>query len=236
MQLRCPQCGAENRDDSLDFPLCHQCHEQLVACRQCRHFGQRAAGAPGCLHPTLGRQFRVTPYTAPPCGHFSPRPRSLAISTPLSQMHRAIWALAALLLLGSMLFAASALVSRVQPTDEVYLDLMAETPGPLAVGDRFCVNLLIHNQSDRASTPLTVVLPYELVQGFQITAISPTPTGEQDREQGHCLTFPSVRGHGWLDVRLDLQSIRTGTYDLRALLLDDQGAVKSPARFQLVVN
>src|SRR5512146_497495 len=106
MELRCPQCGALNREDSLDFPLCHQCHEELVRCRQCRHF---AHSPEGCTHPVYGPKLTVSATTLPPCGAFLPRPEYLAPVRPraLSQMPRALLALLAVALLGAVLMAAS---------------------------------------------------------------------------------------------------------------------------------
>ena len=235
MELRCPQCGAQNREDSLDFPICHQCHEELVKCRQCRHFGLSRDGAAGCQHPSIGRQFTVTANTPPPCGHFTARRHYLARGQPLAQIHRAVWALAAVVIMGMMVVGASILVSRMEPGETESLRLLVEGPGPVQVGQGFCVNCLVHNQSGQTSQPVYLALPAEIAARFDITGISPRPLPILERGGDRYFGFPPIPARGWLDVRLDMSGTRQGEFRLRPRIFAQDGLLKAQADLTLTV-
>ena len=234
MELRCPQCGALNRDDSLDFPLCHQCHEELVKCRQCRHFSL-AAERPGCEHPTYRSQVNVTATSLPPCGHFAPRPEYLPPARPLSQMHRAILVLLAVALLAAVLTAASVLVSQVDGAPDSF-DLVVDGPGPVAAGSDFCLSFLVHNQSNDQSEPIALVLPANLLDNFAITAVTPRPDKVVAQAGQRMLCYPALPGRGWLDVRLDVSGTRVGEYHLRPHLATQAGSLEAQAIINLTVR
>ncbi len=233
MELRCPQCGAVNRDDSLDFPLCHQCHEELVKCRQCRHFGQEA-DRPGCKHPTFGSQVSVTATSLPPCGHFTARPEYLPPARPLSQMHRAILVLLAVALLAAVLTAASVLVSQVEGAPDSF-DLVVDGPGRVAAGNDFCLSFLIHNQSNGESEPIALVLPANLLDNFTVTAVTPRPDKVVAQAGQQVLYYSALPGRSWLDVRLDLNGTHPGEYHLRPHLLTQAGSLQAQAIVNLTV-
>ena len=234
MEVRCPQCGAQNRDDSLDFPLCHRCHEELVRCRQCRHFGRSAQGASTCEHPVIG-PLQVTPEHVPNCGLFAARRHSLTGSHARAHIHRAVLALVAVVLGGMVLFAASAVVSELEVPHTVYLDLLAEGPGPVSVGTDFCVNCLVHNQSGDTSEPVVLLVPAELLRLCAVTAVAPEPVRSEYRGGDRYLYYPPLRPHQWLDVRLDLAALHPGEVAFRPRVFTTDGALKAQAHLGIEV-
>lgn len=93
-EFRCAQCGASTTDESLDFPFCPGCRENLLKCRYCLFYEE---GDGGCSHHEARERFEVSADSVPPCLYHRSRltPPALARAVP-----PALWVLA----LGGIVF------------------------------------------------------------------------------------------------------------------------------------
>ena len=150
--IRCPHCGTQNHADDFGYPRCSQCHEDLVRCSYCRHF---EGGA--CAHPRAHVHFTPDLEAAKSCPAFRSQ-FEVRDSRLFAQLPAPLWVVFLLTLIVGCLTAAAWFID---PYGRYFfgnpLDLRAEVPAIVTVGQPFTVTLRITNLLDKArSTPIYI--------------------------------------------------------------------------------
>ncbi|KPJ61937.1 hypothetical protein AMK68_05525 [candidate division KD3-62 bacterium DG_56] len=180
MELVCPQCGATNRDDSVDFPFCTHCHELLVKCGYCAHFDAAA----GVCRTAKSRGRRVSSDDGVDCPHY----RSILLST-VAFTQRVIapgkWVLA----VAAILFALIAVGTMIQPQSPAATSSNSVRPvrvrawweRSVKVGEPFEIDFTVANVDERASSgAVRLAIPAAFLDRFEVLSVEPTPSNPPD--------------------------------------------------------
>ena len=204
MELACPRCGALNREDAVDFPFCHQCHEPLVKCGYCRYFDP---GQVVCEHPRVVQR-QVAFETIPTCEFYTPT----ALRRWPSLRGRAVpapWWIAGLIcLLAVLLVIVLKVIPRMGPgIFEDTLELKSKWPAaPNTDGTLPITITIINPRSSRDATgPLLVRMPRVFYDDMRLAvdsdhSVDPKPLRHQTAGKSVLLRFPSVNPGATLTV------------------------------------
>jgi len=176
MELVCPQCGATNRDDSVDFPFCTHCHELLVKCGYCAHF-DAAAGI--CRRAKSGRR-KVSSDDGVDCPHY----RSILVS-PVAFTQRVIgpgkWVLAVAVILFALIVVGTVLQPQApagtSPNSVRPIRVRAWWQSPIRVGQEFEIEFTVTNVDAGASSgAVRLAIPAAFLDRFKVLSVDPAPS------------------------------------------------------------
>ena len=191
MELACPRCGALNRDDAVEFPFCHQCHEPLVKCGYCRFFD---VGQVVCEHPRVVQR-QVRAETVPDCEFYSPkdRPRTAGLGG------RAVPAPGWIAGLALLVVALILVVRQIIPPTPVglfdgSLSLKVDWPAVIRADQPNVISVTIVNlSSNRNPTgPILVRISRAFFDEFKVTTIAPSLLRQETAGKSTLLWFSSL--------------------------------------------
>ena len=234
MDLICPQCGAVNSEESPDFPLCHNCHENLVKCGYCQYFDS-AQGK--CLNPKVGESLALKADSTPDCGQYSSTLAQPGQSRLRRRLPAAAWVGVILALLVILVIAAAYMISPPLAQQELpFLKLTAESPLGAKAGEPLVVTFTVVNDSARDSEPIRLGVSGSLFQQFQLVKLTPAPSSNQVAGGYRYFHYPKVPSGGGARVRMVLIGNQPGYYDFRARVLSSEATppVEVPVFIHLV--
>lgn len=203
--IRCPHCGMLNHSDDIGFPLCGQCHEDLVRCGDCRHF---QAGT--CTHARERARFTPDQEAAKSCPAYHSRhqERDARLFTKLPAP---LWVVSLLLIILGVL---ASLMWFIDPYGRYFfgnpLGLSIQVPRQVALQQPFQITIRITNELNVRSTPIYVEIGEEYLQAAALEMPYPQPRRIMRSPERLLLEYPPLNAKAVLPLRLSFVPTRPG--------------------------
>ena len=170
--IRCPHCQTQNDENNIGFPLCAQCHEDLMRCDDCVSFEGSA-----CRHPQMHDRYTPDGEFAKKCPAFQSRYEERK-SQWITVIPAPIWISFSLLL---VVLGLSLLAWGIDPAGRYFfgnrLQVELTMPEQVVVNKPFQVIMRLANPLEQPSTHVYI----EIGEEFLTAAIAGTPTPRPER-------------------------------------------------------
>jgi hypothetical protein len=208
--IRCPICGRDNTEADEGFPLCSNCHTDLVVCEHCVSFENGH-----CTHPREYVHWTPDGNGAKECpafhSHFARAPQHWRRTVPAP-----VWVTGLLLLVVITFLLASLFIDREgRYFQGEKINLETVVPARARAGERCYVVMRIANPLDRTSTHLYIEVqdPTDLVG-----VPDPVPDRTYRDAERVFMEYAPLAPGGWITVKIPFLPRDPGVINVMARL------------------